>query len=70
MAGLVTDPLLGRVTDPDPDAVAGGCEDLLAEADPARRAARVAFARDRYDHRRVAAAVAGVLEAAARGRRG
>jgi len=70
MAGLVTDPILGRVTDPDPEAVAAACEELLAETDAERRVARAAFARDRYDHRRVAAAVADILEAAAGKERG
>jgi glycosyltransferase involved in cell wall biosynthesis len=68
MATLVTDPLLGRVTDPDPESVATGCEELLT--DPDRRADRTAYARDRYDLKRVADLVAEELESVTQRGRG
>ncbi len=68
MAGLVTDPLLGRVVAPDEAAVAVGCAAVLADGSVERRAARAAWALARYDHRRVAGAVADVFEAAGRRR--
>jgi glycosyltransferase involved in cell wall biosynthesis len=70
MAGLVADPLLGRVVDPGPAAVAAAVEELLTTDTPTDRADRAAYARDRYDHKRVAEAVADILESLARkGRR-